>query len=227
MSAATETRAVVFDLDGTLLDTLEDIRTHLARAMLAHGFREPTRAEVKSWVGDGARALVAKALELDADRNAPLVSEVLARYQEEAESDPTPATAAMPGAIELLDALGERGIVSVICTNKIGVVARPIVARMFGARVRGVIGGGDVDELKPHRMPIDASLAIVGVAPAAAWMVGDGPQDVLAAHAAGVRAIALKGDAKWDRVLAARPDVVVEHLHEVLAVVLPSLSAPR
>lgn len=178
---------VIFDLDGTLLDTLGDIANALEKALLRHQFATPGREQVARMVGDGARVLCARATGLPPEE----VDEVLATFLAEYAADPTPATRWMPGAMELLDALAARGISAVVCTNKPGTLARVVVERMFGARIARTLGGGDTERLKPDPDPIRAALD--GVDPRRAWMVGDGAQDVAAARAAGVFAIGLRG----------------------------------
>lgn len=110
MDRPARVRGVVFDLDGTLLDALDDIRIGLNRTLERHGSPPRSGEEIARAVGDGARNLVARAMGFDAldDRRArdahARVDAVLADYLAEYERDPTPATRVMPGAIELLDA---------------------------------------------------------------------------------------------------------------------------
>jgi len=180
-------RAVVFDLDGTLIDTLDDITLALARTLEKHGRAALDRDVVATMVGDGARMLVARAVSAPADSRD--VEAVLATFLDVYEADPTPASRPMPGALELLAALAARSIPAVVCTNKPGRLARVVVAATLGDRITATFGGGDTSRSKPHPEPIVAALARVGVAPDHAWMVGDGPQDVAAARAAAVFAV--------------------------------------
>jgi phosphoglycolate phosphatase len=184
-------RGVVFDLDGTLVDTIDDITLALARALEQHGRRAPEREIVASMVGDGARVLVARALSAPPD--SPAVELVLSSFLGAYAADPTPATRLMPGALGLLDALAARSIPAVVCTNKPGPLARTVVERMLGGMIAATLGAGDTARLKPDPEPVVAALARVGVGPADAWMIGDGPQDIAAARAALVFAIGYRG----------------------------------
>lgn len=209
-------RAVLFDLDGTLLDSLDDITIVLGRVLRAHQFPPPDRHAVATMVGDGARSLVARAVGLPRDdaRVGSLTTEYLDAYA----ADPTPATRLMEGATALLDALAAAGIRSVVCTNKPKPVASVVVARTLGDRVLGVIGAGDAPKLKPARDPVDAALALAGVSGDDAWMVGDAEQDVLAAKAAGVASIAFTGGyGDPERLRAAGADVYVDRLDALVA----------
>jgi phosphoglycolate phosphatase len=189
-------RAVLFDLDGTLVDTLDDITIVLGRVLVAHGFAAPERAAVSRMVGDGARALVARAVgkDLEDEQVGALTAAYVAAY----EADPTPGsstgTKPNPGAVELLDALAARKIPAVVVTNKPSKVARAVVERTFGGRIVATIGAGDTTRSKPHPEPILAACAAVGVTRAGGvWRVGDGPHHMAAARPAGVRAIAYRG----------------------------------
>jgi phosphoglycolate phosphatase len=84
-----------------------------------------------------------------------------------------------------------------------------------------IVAGGDVAEKKPHPAPVLAVASMLGVSGAEVVMVGDGPQDVLAGRAAGARTVGVMegGFLPRERMLAAAPDVVVDHLGELPAVV--------
>ena len=210
-----QVQLAIFDLDGTLLDTIDDIALALNRALSVSGLPTLPRGEVERAVGDGARTLVARAMK-QANLQDFSVDPVLARFLAEYERDPTPATRPMPGALALLEALSARGVRSVVCTNKPRAIAEQVVGRVLGARVHGLIAGGDTPRLKPDRAPIDASLG--GVDPRDAAMIGDGPQDIVAARAASVFSIGyLGGYGGRERLMASGPDIVVEHFDEVLA----------
>ncbi len=202
---------VVLDLDGTLLDTLGDIALALEKTLDRHGLAAPRRDRVATMIGDGARVLLARATGGRPEEMDELLATFLAEYA----ADPTPATRIMPGAIELLDALAARGIPAVVCTNKPGPLARTVVERVLGGRVARTLGGGDTARLKPDPQPILAALA--GLAPARAWMVGDGAQDVAAARAAGVTAIGVRGG--YGDV--SRADLVVERLDGLIPYLPP------
>lgn len=177
----------IFDLDGTLLDTLGDISLALQRTLEKHGLGVPQRDAIARMVGDGARRLLSRAT----GRPVEDMDELLATFLAEYAADPTPETRVMPGTVALLDALAARRIPAVVCTNKPGPLARAVIERTLGARIERTLGGGDTARLKPHPEPILALLG--GHAPSRVWMVGDGAQDILAARAAGVTAIGVRG----------------------------------
>jgi phosphoglycolate phosphatase len=208
-------RGVVFDLDGTLLDTLDDIRITLNRTLVAAGWPERGRDEIARAVGDGAKTLVARAMRVPIDD--ARVEPMLAKYVVEYEADPTPATKTMPGAIALLDLLEGRGVRVGIVTNKPRGVVDRVLARALPRRFDVVIAAGDVARLKPEPDPILAALARMGVAPSEAMMVGDGAPDVIAARAAGVFSIGCTFGYGDEKLRAAKPDATIDHLDEVVA----------
>lgn len=205
--------AVIFDLDGTLLDTLDDIVLALQKALLSHHLELPARDRIVAMVGDGARVLVRRAVGRPTED--PLVSAVLQTFLDAYSADPTPATRVAEGADALLEALARRRIPAAVCTNKPGPLARVIVDRMFGARIVATLGGGDTAHLKPHPDAVLAAVHALGDR-SPVWMVGDGEQDMLAAHAAGITSILLR-DGYGSRARIAEANLVIDRLDELIA----------
>jgi phosphoglycolate phosphatase len=220
--------AVLFDLDGTLIDSLDDIAHALGAALREGGHPVPDRASIGRMVGDGARVLVQRALSGTGSPSAALgpngadpavVSAVLASFQKAYARDPAPATRVLPGALELLDRLGELRIPRIVCTNKPRAVSELVLARVLPGRTDGLVAGGDTPRLKPDRAMIDRALALATAPAHLAVMVGDGPQDILSARAAGVFAIGVRGGFVGEGpLLAAAPDLLVERLDDLVEV---------
>lgn len=219
-------KALVFDLDGTLVDSRADIAASANAMLRALGRAELPLERIMTMVGDGAKALVARALAASAPEGRPpppeLLDAALADFSRRYEEEPATRTTLLPGAREVLAA----GLPSAVVTNKPRAITL-LVLDALGVRERlSAVWGGDDGPLKPDPAGIRGVLAELGVAPADAWVIGDGPQDVLAGKAAGCFTVAVPGIAARERVLEAEPDLVVTSLFDVVAE-LRALTARR
>jgi phosphoglycolate phosphatase len=181
-------RAVVFDLDGTLIDSVPDIAAALNRCLAAEGRTALDEAGVAKLVGGGARELVARAL---GGGTAPSdVDRVLADFLAFYEAAPVRLTRVYPGGRELLAGLREAGMPLAICTNKPMALTRLILDRMDLAAFFAVVWGGEADKpLKPDPRCLLAVCEQLGTAPGDTLMVGDSHADTAAARASGCRSI--------------------------------------
>jgi phosphoglycolate phosphatase len=184
-------KAVLCDLDGTLVDSAEDIRAALNQLLAADG-RDPVgAAEIKTMIGDGVGKLIERALAARGGdpADAPgLTPRFLALYEPNAARSTRP----YPGVPETLRALKARGLRIAVVTNKPERATREILASLdLAPLIEVVVGGDTAPERKPHPAPVLVALERLAVAPTEAVMVGDNHHDVSAARAAGVRAIAV------------------------------------
>ncbi|WP_437927272.1 HAD-IA family hydrolase [Sorangium sp. So ce291] len=208
--------AVVFDLDGTLIDSRGDIVAAVNHALKATG-RAPLPGQViVRYVGDGARALCARAARLpeSSEDVEELVRHFLAYY----ERHPLDFTRWMPGAQEMIERLSDLGDLSLcVCTNKPRSTTNAVLAALgVGARFHAVVAGGDIAEKKPEPGPLLHLAGLLGVQPHRMVMVGDGPQDIECARRAGARSIAvLGGFGSQQDLLNARPDVLLRTMIEL------------
>lgn len=202
--------AIVFDLDGTLIDSFEDIRVACNRTLEGMGRARLDGPVIRSFVGRGSRRLIASALGVEPDDG--LVSEALRLFLEYYENHPADFTKPMPGVVPLLDSLVSVPIA--ICTNKPArLTGRVLEALGWSSRFGAVVGGGDAEALKPDPRPLELACARLGVSPDRVAMVGDGPEDIMAARAAGAFSVAvLGGFPSEERVRAAAPDLLVPDL---------------
>lgn len=208
-------RAVVFDLDGTLIDSRGDIAAACNHALEASGRAALPIEIVRRYVGDGARMLVARAFLLSPD--AGEVDRALEHFHAYYQANPVKYTRVLDGAYEALDALDVAGIPAAVATNKPRKTTLLVLDALgIASRFRAVAAGGD-GPLKPHPYGVEAVLAQLGHAPRDAWMVGDGPQDIRAGKAAGTATIGvLEGFVDPARLRAAQPDVLLASMHELL-----------
>ncbi len=176
------TAAVLWDLDGTLADTVADIADTANDMLTAAGFAPLPRAQVRGFIGDGARSLVDRVVR--AAGGEPTAAHV-ARFMAAYRARPCRTATLYPGIAALLAEVGApQGVV----TNKPEAVSRGLLGALGILETFGVLVGGDtLPHRKPHPGPVRAALAALecegGV------LVGDGPADVGAARAAGIRSI--------------------------------------
>ena len=208
-------RAVVFDLDGTLIDSRGDIAA-ACNAMLRKAGRAPLSEEVVSgFVGDGARFLVAGAL--GASQDDPEVDDHLEAFLDYYEAHPLDHTVILPGVETSLDWLASFPVA--LCTNKPRRTTLPVLDALgWTTRFGAIVAGGDTVQKKPHPEPLEKIARLLSVSPKELVMVGDGPQDIEAGRAAGALTIGVRGGIlPIERLLAAKPDLLLNTLEELPA----------
>ena len=210
-------RALVFDLDGTLIDSRGDIAAACNFALSESGFPTLSLEEVCRYVGDGPRTLCARAAKVpEAD---PRVDRLTRSFVDYYTEHPVVHTRWMPGAQRLLDQVAPMPMA--VCTNK----ARPTtdaVLTALGVRTRfaAIVAGGDIPEKKPAPGPIFHVAKLLGRQAEELIVVGDGDQDVLSGRRAGSRTIGVaNGFCPHDRLAASKPDVLVETIAEVAQII--------
>jgi phosphoglycolate phosphatase len=177
---------LLFDLDGTLVDSVGDLTAAINGLLTEHGRTPLTINEVRPMIGDGVGILVQRALET---RPGPAIDldTAVARYVALYEASPAAHTVIYPGVIETLAALAEQGYPLVVCTNKPERVSGALlkVLGMSGLFAR-VFGGDTLPWRKPDPRVIAAILEEFGVKPADTLFIGDSEVDAATAEAAGV-----------------------------------------
>jgi phosphoglycolate phosphatase len=177
---------VVFDLDGTLIDSAPDMHRAVNLMLADLGCSALPLADIRTMVGDGTSALVARALAarqcVSADPNA-----ALAQFLEHYETDPTTLTRIFPGVSATLERLQAFGLTLTVCTNKPSRLTQMILERLGIDRffVR-VVAGDSLPFRKPDPRVLLELLNGFGTPPAATLMVGDSEIDAATAHAANV-----------------------------------------
>jgi 2-phosphoglycolate phosphatase len=208
---------VVFDLDGTLVDSRRDIAEAANHALEKNGFSKLPHDELESYVGDGAPLLVSRAARLDVtdERVRVIVADFLDYYAQH----PIDHTPLMPGALQALDEL--RSYVLGVCTNKPRRTSLAVIQGLqLEARFSGVVAGDDLPQRKPDPAPVVETARRMGVPVHEVIMVGDGPQDILSGRAAGAYTVGVRGGIQaFERLAAAAPDCMIDSLAELPAIV--------
>lgn len=214
-------RALLFDLDGTLVDSVPDIAVAIDR-MLLDLRREPAgEARVRFWVGNGGRMLVRRALAFDAcgvpddDPQLPQALEIFFAHYHDSNGV---ASRLYPGVAEALDGFAARGLPMAIITNKPHRYIEPLFAALGILQHFPVLIGGDTLPVKkPDPAPLLLACEQLAVVPPQALMIGDSKNDIDAARAAGCPVVAVDYGYNYGRPIADdKPDRVISDLRELL-----------
>ncbi len=180
-------KAVLFDLDGTLLDSAPDMLATANTMRAVRGIAAMTLGELRPHVSKGSRAMIGAAFPgLDEAARLELVPEFLDIYDRELGRH----AVTFPGVDDLLDALDRNGVRWGIVTNKPEGLAKSALQASGWTHRSGVLVGGDtLAERKPHPLPLLHAAQAIGMAPADCIYVGDDERDIQAARAAGMRSV--------------------------------------
>lgn len=209
-------RLILYDLDGTLADTREDLAAAVNRTLDDLGLPRRPDPELYGFIGNGVRMLLARAV---GATEGDLLENALQVFRGHYLGHLTDRSRLYPGVDEVLKAFADRH--QAIVTNKAMAYTAPLVRDLgLETKVGLVVAGDSTPHLKPHPAMVQMALDHFGVAPDEAVMVGDGVPDVEASRAAGLKSIGLTGGmGNPDLLRAARPDHVVHHMEDVIEVV--------
>lgn len=184
-------KAVVFDLDGTLVDTLPDLHAAVGSLLAERGLEVPAAAEVRRMIGDGARKLVERALEWSAGAVGEAELEAAhERFLAIYNAAPCRDSRVFANAEAALDRLAARGLALGVCTNKPQQPTDTILEVLgLRQRFRAIVGGDAVTRRKPHPDHLREVLARLGATAEGTVMVGDSRNDLMAARGCGMRCI--------------------------------------
>ena len=182
--------AFLFDLDGTLADTLPDLAASTNYVREQNGLAAVDDATVRSYIGDGARTLLQRAL-AEHEPDAQAIEAAFATYIEHHRAQCTVHTRLFPGAHEHLEQLRQAGHAIAVVTNKPEQFAVPVVKFLgLDAFTSIIVGGDTLPTKKPDPAMLRYALEQLGSSSDGATMVGDGLQDVRSGKRLGVRTIA-------------------------------------
>lgn len=179
----------IFDLDGTLLDTLDDLAASTNYALSYHELPGRTRDQVRQYVGNGIRNLIRLAVpEGSSDE---LIDRVHATFDEHYAAHNLVATAPYPGVIELLGRLQQRGMKICVVSNKGDYAVQPLIRHFFGNNVDVACGEREKDGIrrKPWPDTVLKCMERVGATRASSVYIGDSEVDLLTAQNAGIGCI--------------------------------------
>jgi phosphoglycolate phosphatase len=208
---------IVFDLDGTLADSLADLAKAANYCSNHMGLPGHTPEAVKGMIGGGERKFIERVV---GEGNENRIDECLGLYLEYYSRHCGDLTRAYPGVKETLKQLSRSKKLAVL-TNKRQSLAECVIEVMGLSRFFAVIrGGGEELPLKPSPEPLKAVLQTLGADPARSLMVGDKPADVGAARGAGTYVAAVTyGYGELDALVAAGPDFIINQISQLLNII--------
>ena len=212
---------ILFDLDGTLIDSVPDLTLAVNEMLSALGRENFSEETVRYWVGNGAQTLVKRALlgkrEIDEAVDDALFEKALSLFLDFYGKHLAEATVTYPHVEETLRSLKRRGFRLAVITNKPFAFVGPILQ---GLGMEGlfelVLGGDSLPQKKPDPAPLLHACRTLDVPATEALMVGDSKNDILAAKAAGIQSIGVTYGYNYGEDIAVYgPDAVVDDLADI------------
>ena len=220
---------IVFDLDGTLVDTAPDLTNALNEVLTRRGYTAVPAETIRAYVSHGARVMIEEALRLvSAEDNVDrMLAEFLAHYEANIAAESRP----FPGAVAALDSLAAQGATLAVCTNKREHLSRLLLQALQIEDYFAAIAGRDTFAVsKPDPGHLTGTIALAGGNPSRAVMVGDSEVDLRTARAASVPAIIVSFGYAASPLDGLAPAAVIDHFDELetrVAALLNNLAASR
>ncbi len=209
----------IFDLDGTVLDTLPDLVELTNQALALEGYGPRTTDEIHRFVGNGLKALMVQAVPDGVDEEA--AERALARWKEVYQTYPNPYTQPYPSVVDTLEALKVRGCKLGVLSNKFDEGVHQIIDQKLPGIFDAVQGESPTVPRKPDPAGMKAMVERLGVTPQDAVYFGDSPNDILTAKRAGLFAVAVAWGyhplEDFYAPSAVEPDLVIHSFDELLA----------
>jgi phosphoglycolate phosphatase len=206
---------LIFDLDGTLIDSVPDITDAINKTFDELGIERVSEEEVRNYLGNGARTLIERALRGKNDEE--LLQKTLKIFKNHYKNNVCNKTAMYPGVKETLEKLPHK---KAIVTNKpyefVGEILKTLEIDGY---FEMYIGGESLPEKKPSPLPLLYVCEKMGYKPSEAVMIGDSKNDILAARNAGIKSVAVNyGYNYGEDVSVYKPDIIIDDFRKLLEV---------
>lgn len=212
-------KAVIFDLDGTLLDTLTDLYNSVNHALQSFGFPLRSKDEVRSFIGNGVKKLMERSTPTGTDEKTD--AKCLDCFRGHYLLHMRDNTAPYDGVEEILKTLREKGIKTAVVSNKLHMAVAGLCEEYFGTAVDKAIGVSEEAERKPNPINVLKVLEAFGVSKNECIYVGDSDVDVQTAHNAGLSCIGVTWGFRDEALLkAAGAEFIAHRAEDVLEIVI-------
>jgi len=223
MSCWGKLKAIAFDLDGTLIDSVPDLAAATRATLSEFELSSCSEAQVRDWVGNGAEMLMRRALSfvLGHEVEQSQLDEVMPRFMHHYQEHLQRYSKLYPDVLNVLEALSSSGYSLAIVTNKPHRFTIPLLeAFNIDHLFSKVLGGDSLDRMKPDPLPLTHLLSHWQLESDELLMVGDSKNDILAAKAAGIASIGLTyGYNYGENISQSCPDAICEQFSEILTLV--------
>lgn len=212
-------KAILFDLDGTLVDTAPDLAAATDYALQRAGRPPVGLPAIRQMVGDGARVMVERGFEATGGQPSHEVFEAaIADFYACYETNLAETSRPFPGVTTCLAELAERGYALAVCTNKLEHFSRSLLDQLgLSGFFAAVVGGDSLTVRKPDPGHLRGTIEKIGRPIAWAAMVGDSANDIDAARAAGLPSIAVSFGYTRTPAHALGADRLIDHFSELPA----------
>lgn len=209
-------KAFIFDLDGTLLNTLPDLVNVTNKALAEEGFPPHSPEQILTYIGDGAASLISQAVPADATQEQ--FERTFQRFKDNYHDFGILYTTEFDGMTDALKKVKAAGVGLAIMSNKFEQGVLDVRDRFFPGLIEVAHGESDAIPRKPDPAGLLLCAKELGVDPADSLFFGDSASDIQAAHNAGMKGVAVTwGYQPHERLMSAKPDYVIEKPEDMLA----------
>ncbi len=212
-------KLVIFDLDGTIIDSLQDLADSVNFALKKSSLEQKTLDQIRSFIGNGVNKLIERSIYPKKDKE--LFLKVRADFKNYYEENCVTNSKAFDGISDLFKALNESKIAVAVLTNKTEVFAKKIIYDVFDdCEIYKVVGQSEIIPPKPDTKGLALLLEDMGVSASECLYVGDSEVDVITAHAMNIECIGVSwGYRSVDELKSANADYIAYSSDEVLKII--------
>ena len=209
-------KAVLFDVDGTLLDTTEFVYQAFEHSMQTHGFLCPNRSEIARNLGKSIEGLYSHFTQIPEIETTNLIE-----THREFQTQNFHLSVPFPNTVSTLQALKDRGYKLAVLTTR---TTRTSLTTLKNAHIHEffdfILSGDEVEQKKPHPESIERALRFFGLTPDQAVMIGDTDADILAGKNAGTKTIGAQYGFYREKIKDYNPDFIVEDIADILKILV-------